>query len=181
MLATVCNEIRNAVLDYISINIGAFLIYYPDLGLTDSPTIEQYNRRKGLTMVEAVSREVGGYYLNGYKRYIPRPDELFISQEHPFIFIKLYPKFQAIDGIIGPFTHICLSTNMNTYGGNASNGNNRGDSQGNIIMVKPVPVRELKRIDGRPDIPIGALGLVLEHLTEYKTEMILQINSRVFD
>ena len=181
MLPTICDEIRNSIVEFLSRNIVAFLIYYPELGLTDTPTLEEYERRKGLSMTEASNREVGGYYLNGYQRFIPRPDEIYISQTHPFMYIKLEPKFQAIDGVIGPFTHICLATDVNVYGANPSNGNNRGDGQGSLILVKPVPVRELKRIDERPDIPPGSLGLILEHLTVYETELLVQVNSRVFD
>lgn len=182
MLPTICNEIKSGIVyEYLSLGMGAFLIYYPDLGLTDVPSLEEYNRRKYLTMFEASNKEVGGFNLSGYKRFIPRPDQVQITDSGPFVTIKIEPTFQAVEGSIGPFTHICLARNINTYQADSLNGNNRGDQQGKLILVKPVPVRPLDRIPNRPDIPPGSYGLVLEPMTTYKTDLVIQLNSRIFD
>lgn len=182
MLATVCNEIKTGIVNqYLTIGLGAILIYYPELGMDDVPSVEEYSRRRYLTMAEVSNREVGGYSLNGYKRYLPRRDEIEIREGGAIVSIKVEPVFEAVNGILGPFTHICLVRNVNTYQAEGLNGNNRGDQQGEVMLVKPVPVRPLERIASRPDIPPGAYGLILESRVSYRTELIMQINSRIFD
>jgi len=42
MLATVCNEIKTGIVNqYLTIGLGAILIYYPELGMDDVPSVEE--------------------------------------------------------------------------------------------------------------------------------------------
>jgi hypothetical protein len=177
MLPTIAKEINKAFIeDFLSFSLGAFLIYKPDLGLDDTPTEQEFSNRKELTMMEAVKYEVGGPSLNGYKRHLIT--NVNTTYTNSFASLSLIAEFEALGGSMGPFTHICLARGVNIYAP-PNTGYGRGDPQGNLILVKPVPTRPLPSIPHRPDIPIGSPGLLLEAPETYRAHLQLNISARV--
>lgn len=177
MLPTISKEINKAFIDdFLSFSLGAFLIYKPDLGLDDTPTEQEFSNRKELTMREAVKYEVGGPSLNGYKRHII--SEVNTSYTNSFASMTLIAEFEALGDYMGPFTHICLARGVNLYAP-ANTGFGRGDPQGNLILVKPVPTRPLPPISHRPDIPEGSPGLILNPPDTYRAHLQLNISAKV--
>lgn len=176
MSLTISNEINEAFIrDYLARNIGAFLIYNPALGLDNAPTEEEFQRRKELTMKEAVKYEVGGYSLNGYRRYIINSPDLDINISAYIVSIKLRIEFQAIGGDIGPFTHVCIARGLNTHIP-ASMGQGRGDTQGNLIGVKPVGSN--KTLDLETGTYHTNNGIILSSPQKYRTEEMINITAK---
>jgi hypothetical protein len=138
MIPTITNEIMVDTLDYLSQGLIAFLIYHPALGVGDYTTADQYERRRMLTMEEAVNYEVGGLDLHGYQRHIFTPQSLSKVLKPNLAMLILTPSFTALGGRIGPFTHVCFARGANVIGGRPLNGNNRGDYQGVLWMPHPV-------------------------------------------
>jgi len=177
MITTTSREILESLIkEYLTEGLGCFLIYLPELGLDDTPNEMEYERRKALTMGEAVNYEIGKYSLNGYSRYIFLESEIDIKITKTLISLTVKPFFQAVGDYMEPFTHICLARGMNS--GSISNGNNRGSSIGTLILTKPVPTNILPSIPGRFDIPSGSLALYLANGTRYETDISLVLSTR---
>lgn len=133
MMPTLSRQVYVDVLRHLSIGLSAYLINYPSLGIGEPQDTTEYMRRYNLTMEEAVSREV--LLTGGYKRYL-------FGQVTPVFresigYLILEPDWQAVGGNIGPFTHVCVAYNCNTYNATPANGNNRGDYQGSLILSYP--------------------------------------------
>lgn len=140
MNPTMTREIMVGVMEYMKQGMAAYLIYMPDLGM-GALNPQQYQRRHLLTMREAVSYELGvnatagTLSLNGYSRYVPTGDDLQIYDTHLILSVKC--RWTAVGGPIGPFTHVVLARGCNLYGGTVSNGMNRGDYGGQVILCQP--------------------------------------------
>lgn len=175
MQGTLSREISiDIVQDYLLLGLGTFLIYRPDLGLTETPTPAELDLRYDLTMKEAVEYEVGGATLNGYMRhFINIPFVLYLEGPVTKIIFDTY--FISVKRSMGPFTHICIATGMNTFGGGITNGNNRGDIRGSLIGVQPVPTITLPEIPDRPDILPGTIGKVLAPEEVYTDNIKLEL------
>jgi hypothetical protein len=177
MITTTSREILNHLIeDYLIDNLGCFLIYLPELGIDDTPTVLEYERRRDLTMSEAINYEIGKYSLNGYSRYIFRREEIDLKRTNSLTSITIKPFFQAVGDYMEPFTHICLARGLSS--GTITNGNNRGNPIGSLILTKPVPTNILPSIPGRFDIPTGSLALYLANGTRYETDISLVISTK---
>lgn len=169
MLPTISNEIREKIAkDYLSYALVAFLINKTDLGYDDTPSENEYKKRIALSMREAVLHELGGLSLNGYRRFFIEEPTIRNTSSNSSILIKA--EFQAINGTIGPFSHVCIARGANIFDMSPSNGNNRGDFQGQLIAVMPVTSRILSD---------GNRGLILEAPEKYKIAIPININSFV--
>jgi hypothetical protein len=169
MLPTISNQIREKIAkDYLGYGLIVFLINKVDLGYDDTPSEMEYNKRRTLTMNEAVLHEIGGLTLNGYKRSYVEEPELRHTSSNSSILIRV--EFQAIAGDIGPFSHACVARGANIFDMSPSNGNNRGDFQGDLIAVIPVTSRILSA---------GNRGLILQAPEKYKLSVPININSFV--
>lgn len=177
MQGTISRQITiDIVQDYLLMGLGTFLIYKPELGLTDTPNPLEKSLRYEMTMEEAVNYEVGGPTLNGYKRDFIRTPFVLYMPDDPITKIRFDTYFLSIEKPMGPFTHICVAINLNTIGGGLTNGNNRGDTRGTLIGIKPVPTEELNDIIDRPDIENGTIGRVLYPRAVYTDEIYLELS-----
>lgn len=169
MLPTITDEIRKKIAqDYIGYGLVVFLINKPDLGHDDSPTQSEYNNRRELSMREAVLHEIGGPSLNGYKRFYEEQPIIRNTSSNSSVLIKA--EFQATGGSMATFTHACVARGANIFSMSPSNGNNRGDFQGDLIAVIPVTSRLLTN---------ASRGLILEAPEIYRISIPLSINSFV--
>jgi hypothetical protein len=167
MLPTITDEIRTKIAtDYIGYGLVVFLINKPDLGYDDTPNQAEYNRRRSLSMREAVLHELGGPSLNGYKRF--HVAEPLIRSTSSSSSLILKAEFQAVGGPMPSFTHACVARGANIFSMSPSNGNNRGDFQGDLIAVIPVTSRVLSD---------ASRGLLLEPPEIYKITIPININS----
>lgn len=132
MNPTLCKEIYEGFLQYLSAGLSAYLIYNPALGLAEPRDAAEYLRRYNLTMQEAVGYEI--LMKGGYSRY---PFKVTPIYRESIGYIILEPEWQASEEPLGPFTHVCIAHGTNTYNASPANGNNRGDYQGKLIAVYP--------------------------------------------
>ena len=168
-IPTIANELLHDLLNnYIFFNAAIFLINYPELGFDNTPTQEELNLRKSLTMVDAALREVSAID-NNYARYYITPLDLSIGS-NPFSRV-IKASFSAQGGSIGPFTHAVLTRDINKINGDITNGNNRGDEQGLLILSTPIPVRILEE---------GLLGNILEDTQSLNIELPINLIARAF-
>lgn len=133
MNPTLSKEIYEGFLEYISNNIVAFLIYNPLLGLAEAQDSAQYLRKYNLTMQEAVGYEIS--IRGGYSRYVF--SDLTPIYREAIGYLILEPEWASVGEPMSPFTHVCVATNANTFNTNISNGNNRGDYQGTLVLTYP--------------------------------------------
>jgi hypothetical protein len=169
MLPTITDEIRQKIAkDYIGYGLVVFLINKPDLGYDDTPTQAEYNKRRELSMQQAVLHEVGGPSLNGYKRYYTEEPLLRNTSSSSSLIIKA--EFQAVGNTMPVFTHACVARGANIFSMSPANGNNRGDFQGQLVATIPVTSRLLSD---------GSRGLLLEPPEVYKITIPININSFV--
>jgi hypothetical protein len=135
----------------------------PELGLGENPTEEEFALRQNLTMVSAAEHEIGGLNLNGYQRTVP---SLTIEDTNSYTKIVYKAEFQAYEGTMMPFTHVCLARGS-AFSIDPSTGNGRGNSIGQLISVTPV----IK-------IPSStSIGLTLEAPQKYIAEIPLHITN----
>jgi hypothetical protein len=168
-IPTIASELLNDLLNnYIFNDAAILLINYPELGFDNTPTQEELNLRKSLTMVDAALREVSSIE-NNYNRYYITPLDLSIGS-NPFSRI-IKASFDAQGAAIGPFTHAVLAKGVNKINGDVTNGNNRGDEQGTVILSTPVPIRILSG---------GALGNILEDTQSLDIEIPINLIARAF-
>jgi hypothetical protein len=161
MRPTMTREVMLGLMDYMRQGMAAYLVYMPELGMA-ALTPEEYQRRYMLTMREAVSYELGGLSLNGYSRYVPTGDDLLIHDTYLILSVKC--KWTALSGPIGPFTHVILARGCNLYGGTPSNGMNRGDYTGTVILCQP----QAK----------DSLGLTVQAGATYETTIPVRVTGR---
>lgn len=162
MIPVITTEIRQSIINnYLTQAVSGFLIYKPDLGMNDSPSREEFQRRRDLTMQDAVDYEIGGPSLNGYRRYIVEP-ELIQYRDQTKITYRV--EFQAQGGEIGPFSHVCIARGTNILNLDISTGNNRGDYLGDLILSAPVSSRSEE-------------GLRLEDPEIYRAELVLVVSN----
>lgn len=129
----ITNELRSSIINHLTSGVIGFLIYMPELGLSD-PTPLEYQRRINLTMSEAVEHEVGGLNLFGYQRCQPT---INIEEADSMTIISYEVQFHAYEGSMNPFTHICLSRGS-IFTIDPLTGNGRGDTLGTLIYASPV-------------------------------------------
>lgn len=137
MIETYTQEFReNLVNEYVRIGLVAFLIRMPSLGITDTPTTNQLEARKALTMLEAAEAEIA--VTNGYKRALVAVTLNPASNLYQ-TYYNLVATFEAsLEGNFPEATHICYARGANVIDMNNDNGNNRGDTQGTLIKVEPL-------------------------------------------
>lgn len=119
----------------IGLNLVAFLINMPTLGVTNSPTDDQLLLIRSLTMVNAVAQEISSV---GYQRYIVNFPTGNIVATTDNISVPIISTFTNTTGNSGPATHICYARGANIIGATSSNGFNRGDNTGTLIQVEPL-------------------------------------------
>jgi hypothetical protein len=120
--------------EYLGNNLVAMLLNAPDLGIEEVPTSEQLQNTIDLTMAEAANLEVNN--SNNYKRAIitlPTPE---YKASNKTLTYSVTSEFIAIEGDIGPFTHIAYATQTNLTDATDENGNNAGDVQGVLVKVE---------------------------------------------
>jgi len=177
MVPSIPQEIKNGIIkEYLLIDCIAALIFKPDLGYDDKPNQQEFLNRRNASFMDLSSYEVGGYSLNGYKRFIFNSLNVEVDEYNSKITFE--PTFYAINGDLGPFTHLVLVRGALVAGADIENGNNRGDPQGRVIAIKPVGgLRTLPRLENYPSIPEGSKGLLLPEQFEYKTTITLYLDS----
>lgn len=166
MQPTMTREIMLSLMDHMRQGMAAYLIYMPELGM-GALTPLQYQRRYMLTMREAVSYELGVSHndlqsFNGYQRFVPTDEDLQVHDTHLILTVRC--KWTAVGGPIGPFTHVVLARGCNLYGGTATNGMNRGNYGGQVILCQP----QAK----------DALGLTIQAGATYETVIPVRIAGR---
>lgn len=140
-IPTYTNLIKeNIIKNYLGSNLVVVLINNPNLGITDSPTVQQLNARRNLTMIDVFNTEIGGNNLNGYARAIVNNSNINpIIVNTDLTEAEINVSFTAVGGVMGPFSHIVVVRGANVSGANPlTNGNNRGDTTGNIIFIEPI-------------------------------------------
>jgi hypothetical protein len=130
--------ILESTLSYMVGGYTAALIYKPDLGLTDTPTELELTARQNLTMIEVGQAEIE--LTGGYQRYlsdnlnpliVPTPDNNAVGT-------TLYSEFTPTpDSEFEPATHIVYIKGM-TEVLTDLNGNGRGGTTGEVILVEPL-------------------------------------------
>lgn len=137
MIPTYTNEIRLKILDtFVSINLVAILINYPELGITDSPSAPQAALRRALTMQIVATKELaltGGYQRSIITLPASTPDSTDLNRSNS----SGIATFQPIS-TFAPCTHIVYARGANLSGVDPSNGNNRGNTLGTVIFVEPI-------------------------------------------
>jgi hypothetical protein len=137
MTSTISSDIRQAVNLFIGLDIVCLLVNDPLLGSGSSLTPTELNYRLDYTTQIAITKEVGGAFLNGYKRSIFTG----VIEDQPnnqSSFIDLEASFLAEGGSIGPATHLVYVSQANTAGATDGNGNNRGDDQGHVLLIDEI-------------------------------------------
>jgi len=131
---------ENIIKNYLGSNLVVALINNPNLGITDTPTSQELESRASLTMTDVFNTEIGSTSLNGYSRSIVLNSSIntsIISNELTEAEINV--SFTASGGNLEPFSHIVVIRGANITSADPNlNGNNRGDTNGNIIFVEPV-------------------------------------------
>lgn len=122
--------------DYLGFNLVAFLISRPSLGLTDTPSIAELDARRALTMMQAAAYEIA--LTNGYARSILTLVKNPASTTTDLIYTATATFTASSAGALSSATHICFARGANLTGGNAANGQNRGNTQGTLIKVEPL-------------------------------------------
>ena len=140
MIPTYTRAVRKSLIEtFFGNNLVVALIDYEELGLSNSPTVEQLNARRDLDMSEVASREIGADSLNGYARYIVTIDKIDVieidgdSSQSETVAI-----FEAQGGDMDKFTHIVAVRSADLTNADSNlNGNNRGSAVGEVIFVEP--------------------------------------------
>lgn len=135
MLPTYTDSVAASFIDnYLAYQLAAILINAPSLGLTDVPSESEMTARRTLTMVD-----VAGYELtnDSYRRMFIQlaaaaPLEGLLVSSATTTFVG------PTNAAIGPATHIVYARGVLQSGANNSNGNNRGSTQGQVILVEPL-------------------------------------------
>lgn len=168
-IPTISNELLQDILNnYLFSNSAVLLINYPELGFDNTPTQEQLNLRKSLTMVDAALREVISIE-NNYSRQLLSTSNITIGNNPYSRIINVV--FNAQGGSIGPFTHAVIARDVNLINANLTNGNNRGDEAGLVILSTPLPIRVLSD---------GSLGNILEDTQSINIEIPINLVARAF-
>lgn len=140
MIPTYTNSIRKQIIDeYLSYNLVSILIYDTSLGLTDTPNSLELEARRNLIMSSVAANEIGDVSLKGYKRCLITPDPATQLPGNILSETIITSSFQAEVGLeLDQATHIVYVRGANQLGADPSNGNNRGDLQGDVILVEPI-------------------------------------------
>jgi hypothetical protein len=141
MIPTYTYAIKNKIItDYLGSNLAIILINNPNLGMTDTPTIDQLEARRNFTASNLINFEIGATALNGYRRFLVSntaitPTNISTNQTEA----TLQADFTADGGNFNPITHVIALRGANITGANPlTNGNNRGDVSGTILFIEPV-------------------------------------------
>jgi len=131
---------ENLIKNYLGSNLVVALINNPNLGITDTPTAEESEARRNLTMTDVFNTEIGGTNLNGYARAIILNNTINTTVVNTELTeAELNVLFTANGGDMEAFSHIVVIRGANITGADPIlNGNNRGDTNGTIIFVEPV-------------------------------------------
>ena len=138
MIPTFTESIQEKVItSFLGNNLVLALINYPELGLTDAPTQDEYELRTSFNLDNINVYEIGGAGLNGYQRQIINIDpNLIVGTNIKRVITTV--EFEAVGAAMEPFTHIVAIQAANLVEATEENGYNRGDSQGTVIFVEPV-------------------------------------------
>lgn len=131
---------ENIIKNYLGSNLVVVLINNANLGITDTPTAQEQESRATLTMTDVFNTEVGSTSLNGYARAIVSSSSIVTSVINTQLTeAEINVSFTATGGDIEAFSHIVVIRGATvTNADPLLNGNNRGDTNGNIIFVEPV-------------------------------------------
>jgi len=144
---------------YINLGLGAILVQLPDLGTTNTPNAQELKLRRQSTLSNLVPYEVGGVMLNGYKRcFINNPNITYTTTS---VILDFLVEWEAYNKPMGPFTHYVLCKGLNKFRTSIKNGNNRGNSEGIVLGIQPVPTYQISAVSERPDIIPGTRGLLI--------------------
>ena len=135
MIPTFTNIIKEKLItEFLGNNLVIALINYPELGLTDGPSQTEAELRRNFT-----TDQINLYELTNtdYKRSIITVDpNLIIGENVKKVLVTA--EFEAFDTSFSEATHVVAIQKANLVNASASNGNNKGDTQGNIIFVEPI-------------------------------------------
>lgn len=131
---------ENIIKNYLGSNLVVALINNSNLGITDTPTAQESEARRNLTMTDVFNTEIGNTSLNGYARALILNNSISTNVVNESLTeTELTVSFTASGGDMEPFSHIVVIRGANiTSADPVLNGNNRGDTNGNIIFVEPV-------------------------------------------
>lgn len=137
MIPTYTSEYLNKLYeDYVGFNLIAFLIFRPSLGITNTPSVNELDLRRALTMQLATSYEIA--LTNGYSRSIINLIEDPSSTTTDVIYTGVATFTASSSGSLNAATHICFARGANLTGGSNLNGQNRGSTQGTLIKLEPL-------------------------------------------
>lgn len=137
MIETYTQEFREDLVEhYLSKDLVAFLIHLPSLGITDTPTSNQLEQRKLLTMMAASAAEIE--VQHGYKRSLVAVTAYPPLNPYQTIYDLTSTFTAAANGDFPEATHICYACGVNLTNPTNGNGNHRGDTQGTLIKVEPL-------------------------------------------
>lgn len=141
MIPTYTYAIKNKIItDYLGSNLAIILINNPNLGMTDTPTLDQLEARRNFTASNLINFEIGANLLKGYRRFLVSnsaitTNNISVNQTEA----NLQADFTAVGGDFDPITHVVALRGANITGANPlSNGNNRGDTNGTILFIEPI-------------------------------------------
>lgn len=131
---------ESIIKNYLGSNLVIALINNSNLGITDTPTAQELEARRNLTMTDIFNTEIGGTSLNGYARAIILNNTITTTVVNGELTeSELTVSFTASGGDMEAFSHIVAIRGANVTGADPIlNGNNRGDTNGSIIFVEPV-------------------------------------------
>lgn len=131
---------ESIIKNYLGSNLVIALINNSNLGITDTPTAQELEARRNLTMTDIFNTEIGNISLNGYARAIILNNTITTNIVNGDLTeSELNVSFTASGGDMEAFSHIVAIRGANVTGADpVLNGNNRGDTNGSIIFVEPV-------------------------------------------
>ena len=141
MIPTYTDAIKQGIIqDYLGSNLVVLLINAASLGITDTPTVVQLEARRDYTMVQVFSTEIGATVLNGYARQIVAPIDITVTQPTDELSeAEITVTFTANGGDMDAFSHFVVVRGADLTGADpVLNGNNRGNTIGDIIFIEPV-------------------------------------------
>lgn len=141
MIPTYTYAIKNKVItDYLGTNLAIILINNINLGMTDTPTIDQLDARRNFTAANLLNFEIGTPILNGYRRDLILNSEIIpVTINSNQTEANIEAEFTAVGGPFQPVTHVVALRGAELTGANPlTNGNNRGSTNGTIIFIEPI-------------------------------------------
>lgn len=127
-------EFKLSIINNISFNLVAILVYYPELGL-EVPTSEQLQLRRNINMFKVAEKEISN--TGGYARFgVSAPLPVLINGDYKLNISSRFPAVGGATAAFNPATHIVYTRGADLINATPLNGNNIGSTVGTVVLVE---------------------------------------------